>query len=88
MDLESLFRHPAFNGLLPGQMQLFRQFASDIQGKTGTEIAKLYMQLNQKISQIAPLSQAQRSAIIQAVQGFLPEGDRAKLTGFLRMMGR
>ena len=88
MNIESLFRHPAFSGLVPAQTQLLRQFANDIQGKGGTEIARLYMQLNQKMSQLAPLSPGQKNAIIEAVRGYLPEGNRHKLDGFLKMFGR
>jgi len=88
MDIEALFRHPAFSQLVPGQMQLFRQFARDIQGKGSAEIARLYMQLNQQVNKIAPLSASQRKGIIDAVQSFLPASDRSKLTGFLSMLGR
>ena len=88
MDIEALFKHKAFSQLEPTQLSLFRQFAKDIQGKGATEIARLYMQLNQKVSQIKPISQAQRNAIVDAIRSFLPEGDRQKLNGFLRLLGR
>ena len=88
MDVEALFKHPAFSQLVPGQMQLFRQFARDIQGKSSTEIARLYMQLNQQVSKIAPLSPSQRKGIIDAVQSFLPASERSKLTSFLSILGR
>lgn len=88
MDIEALFKHPAFSQLLPDQMQLFRQFARDIQGKSSTEIARLYMHLNQQVTKIAPLSASQRKGIVDAVQSFLPASERSKLTGFLGMLGR
>ena len=88
MDIESLFKHRAFSQLKPEQMQLFRQFARDIQGKGATEVARLYMQLNQKVSAINPLTPAQRNAIIDAIRGFLPESDRSKLNAFIKMLGR
>ena len=88
MNIETLFKHKAFAQLEPGQLQLLRQFARDIQGKGAAEIARLYMQLNQRITQIKPITPAQRSAIIEAIRGFLPEADRQKLNGFIRMLGR
>ena len=88
MDIESLFKHKAFSQLEPSQMQLLRQFAKDIRGKGTTEVARLYMILNQQVSKIKPISTAQRNAIIEAIRGFLPEKDRHKLNGFMRMLGR
>ena len=84
MDIESLFKHKAFTSLDPSQLLHIRQFAKDIQGKGATEVARLYMQLNQKIS----VTMQQRNDIIDAIRNFLPEKDRQKLNGFIRMMGR
>lgn len=88
MDIEALFRHPAFSEMIPGQMQLFRQFARDVQGKSSTEVARLYMQLNQQLSKIAPLTASQRKGIIDAVQSFLPASERSKITSFLSVLSR
>jgi len=88
MDIDRLFNHQAFSQLEPRQMQLIRQFAKDITGKGATEVARLYMQLNQKVNQIKPLSSDQRNAIIDAIRGFLPEKDRSKLNAFIKMLGR
>ena len=88
MDIEALFKQKAFEQLETGQMQLIRQFAQDIKGKGATEVARMYMTLNSRISQIKPISTAQRNAIVDAVRNFLPEGDRQKLNSFLRMLGR
>ncbi|MCL2420905.1 MAG: hypothetical protein FWD03_03530 [Defluviitaleaceae bacterium] len=88
MDIERLFSQRAFSQLEPRQLQLIRQFAMEIKGKGATEVARLYMQLNQKVNQINPLSAEQRNAIIEAIRNFLPEGDRGKLNAFLRMVGR
>ena len=88
MDIETLFRHKAFAQLEASQVQLLKQFARDIQGKPAPEVARLYMQVNQKITQIKPISPAQRSAIIDAVRSFLPASEQQKLNGFIKMMGR
>jgi len=88
MDIERLFSHHAFAKLDPRQLLLIKQFAKDIQGKGATEVARLYMQLNQKVNQINPLSSDQRNAIIEAIRGFLPEGDKHKLNAFIKMLGR
>ena len=88
MDMETLFKHRAFAQLEQKQLQLLRQFARDIQGKGAAEIAKLYMQLNQRLAQIKPITAAQRGAIIEAIRGFLPEADKQKLNAFVKMLGR
>ena len=88
MDIERLFNHQAFSQLDSKQLQLIRQFANDIKGKGATEVARLYMQLNQKVNQIKPLSSDQRNAIVDAIRNFLPEGDRSKLNAFVKMIGR
>ena len=85
MDIDALFRHNAFTSLEPKQLQLLRQFASDVQGRGTTEIARLYRQLNQRMAQIKPITSAQRSAIVDAIRGFLPEKDRQKLNGIIKM---
>jgi|GEM_PF-2104256 len=88
MDIEKLFRNSVFSQLELEQVQLLRQFASDIQGKGATEIMRMYMQLNQRVNQIKPISIAQRSAIIEALREFIPAGDHQKLNNFIRMLGR
>ena len=88
MDLERLFKHQAFSQLLPEQMQLLKQFAGNIQGKGSAEIARLYMQLSSQINKIRPISATQRNAIVEAIRNFLPEKDRQKLNGFIKMLGR
>ena len=88
MNIEALFKHNAFSQLMPEQLQLLKQFAKDIQGRGTADIARMYMQLNQRISQIKPITTAQRNAIIEAIRGFVPEGDKQKLNGFLKMLGR
>lgn len=84
MDIERLFSHPAFTSLTSAQMQDIRQFARDVQGKGAAEAARLYMQLNQKIQVTA----AQRSAIVEAIRGFVPDKDKHKLNAFIKMLGR
>ena len=88
MDINKLFKHKAFNQLEPGQLQLLRQFAIDIRGKGARDIAKLYMQLNQKISQIKPITATQRNEIVEAIRSFLPEDDKQKLSVFMKMLSR
>lgn len=88
MNIDALFRHKAFESLEYGQLQLIKQFATDARGKGGMEIARMYTQLNQKINQIKPISTAQRSAIIDAIREYLPEGDQHKLNRFIKMIGR
>ena len=88
MNIDTLFNHRAFKSLEPGQLQLIKQFATEAKGKGAMEVAKLYTQLNQRLSQIKPISPVERSAIIEAIREFIPQGDRHKLNTFLKMVGR
>ena len=88
MDLERLFNHQAFSSLLPEQMQLVRQFASNVQGRGAAEVARMYMQLNSQLNKIKPIPAAQKNAIIDAIRGFLPVDERQKLNKFVKMLGR
>ena len=85
-DIERLFAQPAFTQLDPRQVALFRQFAKDIDGKGGPEILKLYRQLNNDVARIKPLTEAQRTAITAALRDFVPEADRKRLDGILKML--
>jgi len=88
MDFDGLFNHKAFTELEPEQLKLIRQFAADSEGKGAAEIARLYMQVNKKVNQIKPVTTAQRSAIVEAIKDFLPEPDRQKFSGLLKVLVR
>ena len=88
MDIDALFRHSAFSSLEPEQLRLVRQFASDVQGRSLAEAGRMYRQLYQQISKIKPISATQRSAIVDALMGFVPEKDRQKFGGIVRMLAR
>jgi len=88
MNIEALFKHKAFSRLESNQMHLIRQFAKDVQGKGAAEIAKLYVQLNQQVSKIKPITPEQRDAIIDAILSFLPDSDKQKLNSFIKMFLR
>ena len=88
MDINALFRHKAFSNLAPEQLQLIQQFAKDVQGKGLAEASKMYRQLNQRVSQINPITAAQRSAIVEAIMGFVPEKDKQKFSGIIKMLSK
>ena len=88
MDIERLFSQPAFAQLLPEQMQLLRQFAQNIQGRGAAEVARMYMNLINQLNKIKPIPTTQKNAMIDALRGFLPDGDQKKLNRFIKMLGR
>jgi hypothetical protein len=85
-NMEALFRSDALASLGPERIQLFRQFARDIENKKGPEIAALYVRLNQSLSKIKPLTAAEKAAVIAAIRSGLDEADRAKFDGMVRFI--
>jgi len=88
MNLHAIFSAPVFSQLLPEQVALFRRFASDIQGKSSAEIARLYQQLNQQVNKIRPITGDQRKQIMQAVNNQLSPEDKKKLGVFAKIFLR
>lgn len=86
IDTDALFRKEAFASLGQARLQLFRQFACDIENKKGPEIAAMYMRLNQNLSKEKPLTPQERAAITGAIRESLPETDKGKFDQILRML--
>ena len=88
IDTRKLFDSPAFTSLGAERLRLVKQFAVDIENKKGPEIAALYMRLNQSLTKIKPLSQAERAAVTEAIHASLPEADRSKFEQILKMVSK
>jgi len=88
MDVEALFRKPAFAQLEPKQVQVLKHFAQEIPGKSPTEVARMYVQVNQKLAEVKPLTSSERNAIVDAVRESLPPSDRQKLNSFMKILAR
>jgi len=88
MDVDALFRKPAFTQLEPKQVQVLRQFAQEIPGKSATEVARMYVQLNQKLAEVKPITSTERNAIVEAVREAMPPKDRHKLNSFMKILAR
>lgn len=86
VNLDSLFQKEAFRKIDPERKQLFREFASQLDGKNPTEIIGLYMQYSQRMPADNPLGKAEQDAIVEAIFESLPDSDRQKLSGVLKMM--
>lgn len=86
VNIDSLFQKDAFRTLDPERRQLFKEFALQLDGKNPTEIIGLYMQYSQRMPKDNPLTKAEQDAIVQAIFEGLPDGDRQKLSGVLKMM--
>jgi hypothetical protein len=81
-DLNALFEKEAFASLGEERLALFRQFARDIEGKSAVEIVALYVALNRQ----AIVSEAERAAILEALQESLPESSKQKFGQIFKML--
>ena len=86
VDLDNLFEQQAFSGLEPEKLDVFREFASQLDGKTGPEIMSLYMRYSKELSRGRPLTRAEKSGIIEAIGESLPKTDQAKFRNIVKML--
>lgn len=86
VDINALFEKEAFKNIDAEQLQAFKAFASEIEGKSTPEIVALFVQNMQKFSGGQPITNVEREAIIRAIAECLPDADRKKLGNVLKMM--
>ena len=86
VDLETLFEKEAFQTLEPEKMDAFRQFASQLDGKSGPEIMSLYMRYSKDLARGRPMSRGEKSAVIEAIGESLPKADQAKFRNIVKML--
>ena len=85
-DLDGLFEKEAFRNLEPEKLDIFREFAMQLDGKSGSEIMSLYMRYSKELSQGRPLTRSEKSAVIEAIGESLPKSDQVKFRNIIRML--
>ena len=86
INLDNLFEKDAFKNIEPERLELFKQFAEQIDGKGTPEIIRLFAQLNKNISKSRPISKQERQAMASAISESLPKEDRGKFQSLLRIV--
>ena len=85
-DLDDLFKKEAFRNLEPEKLDIFREFAMQLEGKSGSEIMSLYMRYNKDLSRGKPLTRDEKLAIIEAIGESLPKSDQSKFKSIVKML--
>jgi len=86
VDLDALFKKEAFRSLEPEKLEVFREFASQLDGKSGPEIVPMYIRFNKELSKGRPLTRGERTAIIEAIGESLPKADQSKFRNIVKML--
>jgi len=86
VDLDELFKKEAFRSLEPEKLDVFREFASQLDGKSGPEIMTLYMKFSKELSRGRPLTRSEKTAVIEAIGESLPKVDQSKFRNIVKML--
>jgi len=86
VDLDALFQKEAFQSLEPDKLDVFKKFATQLDGKSGPEIMSLYMKFNKELSKGRPLSRGEKTAVIEAIGESLPKQDQPKFRNIVKML--
>jgi len=70
----------------PERLQLFKNFANNLEGKNAAEILMMYKRLMDAADKQKPITQQERSAIVGAIKSCLPDAEQAKFNGILKLM--
>ena len=86
VDLDALFKKEAFSTIDTERLQLFKQFARDIDGKNTPDIVNMFMKLNKTVSKKKPLSPEEGKAITGAIRESLPDVDKQKFDNIIKLL--
>ncbi|MDR1560585.1 MAG: hypothetical protein LBS84_13015 [Clostridiales bacterium] len=86
VDLDELFNKEAFKSLEPEKIEIFRKFASQLDGKSGPEIMSIYVKFSKELSRGRPLTRGEKSAVIEAIGESMPRSDQARFRNIVKML--
>jgi len=86
VDLEAMFKKEAFRNLEPEKVEVFRKFATQLDGKSGPEILSLYMKFSKELSRGRPMTRDEKTAIIEAIGESLPRAEQPKFRNIVKML--
>jgi hypothetical protein len=86
VDLDTLFEKEAFRNLEPEKVEVFRKFAGQLDGKSGSELMGLYMRFSKELSKGKPLTRVEKAAVIEAIGDSLPKADQVKFKNIVKML--
>ena len=86
VDLDALFQKEAFRRLEPEKVNVFREFAAQLDGKSGPEILSLYMKFSKELSKGRPMTRDEKTAVIEAIGESLPRAEQPKFRNIVKML--
>ena len=86
VELDTLFKKEAFRNLEPEKLDVFRKFASQLDGKSGPEIMALYMRYSKDLARGRPMTRSEKTAVIEAIGESLPKTDQVKFRNIVKML--
>ena len=86
IDYDSLLTNDAFKSLEPERVRALIEIMNKIEGRSPAEAFAIIMESAKKLPPGRKLSAAEQSAMLDAMVSALPEADRQRFQGILRVM--
>ena len=88
INIDELFGNEAFQTIEPETLEVYKDFAREIDGKSMMEIMGVYMKFSKKLSAGRPLTDEEKTAIVQAIGKAVPPSEHGKLTTMLKLLDK
>lgn len=86
-NLDELFQKEAFKNMDPQKIEMAKNMAQQMQGKSEMEALQLMMQMAQQMNPSGKrMSQTERAGMIEAMRSILPEQQQQKFDALIKMM--
>jgi hypothetical protein len=86
IDIEGLFRQEAFRNVEPARLDAMKKFAAQINGRSTAEIMPVLIQFSKELSKGRAFSKQESDAMLAAICDALPEAERNRLNGIIKML--
>ncbi|MDR1639540.1 MAG: hypothetical protein LBT59_07595 [Clostridiales bacterium] len=77
-DIDELLSSSAFDSLEPERLELIREFAWEIDGKSTGEIISLFMRFLKDLKKGRPITKLEKQAMITAIGASIPADEQGK----------
>lgn len=86
MNIDEILKHNAFQALDKEKIELYKELADKLNGKSQMESIGILMEYQKKISSQNPLNKEEKAAVLSALQESMPEENRKKFNQIIKMM--
>ena len=86
VDFDSLMDKEAFRNLEPARREALRATIQKLEGKSSAQAFGILMESAKNMPPGRKLSKEEQGAMLEAMVGALPESDRIKFKGIIKMM--